>query len=718
MVNTSKVLTVSYGTFSCTLEGFDDSFETMKAIAEYFRDLAADDRYFGAEPPTPDAEMLARIAQREVSRHVEAHQDGGNIVLRTALPASAAIAPVEAEAEGVANIEEPQRESTQDDDAAREAAAKAEIEAEQARLAEQAATEARLEEERVAKEAAERAEARAARRARLAKAKAEAEAAAAEKAAADEAAAKAAKEAAAREAEEKAKRAEEKAAQMAAAQAARAAEKKAQAEAAEATARREAEAKRKAEEAANAEAQAEQDGDSVAAKLARIRAVVGKPAEAEAAPDYSEDEHADELMQGREGDTDLEDLIDLDAPEQEIPPANDAQDTISGVMSRLAADAPVEAEPVEENEPVEDDVAAAEAAPEPLAEPAAKAPIRARVIKMKREEFEAAIASGDIEEEIEEEAQDLAPQEPVADSSLSKSEEDELARELAAVEAELAGLSAPVDVQPEPVYEEEALAPAPTAAPAQPQRAVEELTAAPDTEVDRLMDQASSELEEPDGKKRRNALGHLRAAVASARADRTAGVNVEKVDETEDYRSDLESAVQPRRPVRRLLAEESAAPAARPPLKLVAEQRVDAPAAAPAPTEQVAQAPTPQPIRPRRIKAGQTPPPPPAAQAPAAEAELEGGSFLEFAEEMGATELPDLLEAAAAYLAYVEGKDQFSRPQLMTKVRMVQEENFSREDGLRSFGQLLRQGKIEKISGGRFTVSDRISFKPDTRAAG
>jgi len=47
--------------------------------------------------------------------------------------------------------------------------------------------------------------------------------------------------------------------------------------------------------------------------------------------------------------------------------------------------------------------------------------------------------------------------------------------------------------------------------------------------------------------------------------------------------------------------------------------------------------------------------------------------------------------------------------------------SFTREDGLRAFGTLLRQDRIRKIRGGHFEVTESTRYQPearDVRAAG
>ncbi|WP_417742643.1 hypothetical protein [Salipiger sp.] len=220
-----------------------------------------------------------------------------------------------------------------------------------------------------------------------------------------------------------------------------------------------------------------------------------------------------------------------------------------------------------------------------------------------------------------------------------------------------------------------------------------------DNDASRILDETNTQLQEPEGNRRRSAIAHLRAAVAATRADKLLGRKRDALEQAEPYRADLANVVRPRRPEVLTGQTERPVEVTRPaPLKLVAEQRVDPETPAPAP-------------RPRRVRLADI-------DEPVAISAGEGDDgFVDYAASVGARDLPELLEAAAAYMSFVEHREQFSRPQLMTKVRQVETEESSREDRLRSFGQLLREGKIEKTSGGRFTASDRISFKPDARAA-
>ena len=694
MVNTNKILTVSYGTFSCTLEGFDDSFGTMKAIAEYFRDLAADDRYFGAEPPSPDAEMLARIAEREISRRVEAHRDENTFVLR-ADPAS--LLPMATKPVAKA----PQAPATEV-----EAPAAAPVADERA---------AKPEVVRPTKEASPVAEARP----------------------------------------------ETSIAGLSALVAESQASHEADDTLPEATPR---------PEPVAATRQATADPDSVAAKLQRIRDVVSKH---DGENGYSEDEHAEDFLTEDEDATeeflssaqnDIEAALAADAAADaaeaerlEAEEKAEAAQAKAEAEAKAKADAETKAQKAAEaaeaaqNTPDttndEDDIAAlldklsasdsagetdpANDAPKPEAfvgDEDGEAPLRARVIKMKKTDFEAALADGLIEEE----------QDETTASSLSPEDEADLMRELAAVEAEATqgskSQAAHFDEADEDDdydsyneadfdedehdedYDDEELSAATGADTAgnlfsdeddatentvssavRAVRSARLVDASTDDQMGRILDKTNTKLEEDEGRGRRNAIAHLRAAVQATEAERNMGGDLGADGrDTEVYRDDLETAVRPRRPV---ATQGAARPDARrpAPLKLVAEQRID----------------TPQregPVRPRRVKVTQT--------LVHNEAPKGSADFAEYIEKVGAQNLGEVLEAAASYMAFVEGQDAFSRPQLMSILSGTEHADTSREDRLRSFGQLLRAGKIRKLGGGRFEASEDISYRPNTRAVG
>ncbi len=212
-----------------------------------------------------------------------------------------------------------------------------------------------------------------------------------------------------------------------------------------------------------------------------------------------------------------------------------------------------------------------------------------------------------------------------------------------------------------------------------------------ESDLARIFDEADSQMTAPETSRRRNTIQHLRAALAATRAQKEGRAEATRTPNANPGRGDLTAALRPRRPA------PVAAARARPrleepllaPLRLAPEQRVDAGRAA---------------VRPRRIIAPQ-----PGMR------EAIGEGFVAFARELGATALPDLLEAAAAYLADAEGCAQFSRPKLMAMLKQVEQEGFSREEGLRSFGRLLHEGKLRKLSDGRFAVTGKTRFRAEAR---
>ena len=521
MVQNNKILTVSYGTFSCTLEGFDDSFETMKSIAEYFRDLAADDRYFGSEPPQPDAEMLARIARSDVSRQVEASHNDTGVLLRATDPT-----PVT-----------PSQPLEQD---------------------------------------------------------------------------------------------------------------KPVAEAHQTHATPEAFGSEPLADAPSTDAPA---ADSIAAKLQRIRAVVSHSDENSVI--YTEDDDT-ALLSAAAGPKDAV-AAAFEAGSLHSSDFEDEADT--STQPPVADLLPDTLAPAQENDQPE-------VAPKAIGKTDLEVPEDESIPQHE-------VTFTETQDEAKEDKNilnDLTDEDDGTEAEqgvLTAADEEFVLNDIAEVEAFLARRAA--DHTPE--------------------------STSVDHDVSRLMQQADVQMDDPDTHSQRETYSHLRAAVAATEAERGHDTS-SKSERTSDEQYNLDAEVSPRRP-------EVSTTSKRPqmdelaPLKLVAEQRVDARHTDTGP------------VTPRRVTSH------------AEDDSAEEGGFAQFAQEQGAQSLPDLLEAAAAYLSFIEGQEQFSRPQLMNKIRSLKQEDFNREESLRTFGQLLRAGKIEKAGGGRFAASTEINFRPgDARAAG
>ena len=810
MVGTSKILTVSYGTFSCTLEGFDDPFSAMREIAEYFRDLAAEDRYFGAEPPTPDAETMARLAQRGAQRRVTARVGEQGIALRETASAPGLNAPGVSASAPVApslTVPEPQQAAPE----MFRASPPSEAQMSSAPTGPYAATPAA----QVLPQPGNPAEDFAAKMLRI-------RAAATRSAAGDtdfeealnapplgfapitaafgDASGQASQPMTAQppvaaapqqpvsvqplgtsfipaqpaSAQVVSVQPQTQFAQPAAVQAAPAQPVAEPAEALQsepralegelldpaAPAQRPAPSpvrlvrarlvkRRRAE--ALAEAQAAAEAKEAAALQSAPRAAAALPP-SEPVSAFGFEPSKDEIHLA--GPAPSATVLTAATAATAAP----AQDTLAFVSDPELILAASEAAWASFNDYVdpadvvfahtEDETAslpepapqAAPAAPQPQAEPA---PARSLDLDDELARTLAAIRADDALYDPPAESLAQTPADaPAAASQPNAAEKSAAAKAeetapqrpflgVAAARAERLSLVDPVRPAPLELRQSLRVHPADPADDARRARLGDG-----DASVNRILKETNSQLDDSEASRRRSTIAHLKAAVAATRAERAEPHDPAAADEEIHlYRDDLQRAVRQHRP--------EASPAARTetsgasgrrlaPLMLISELRVDRKHSDASVAQSGASSPVPQPnaqIAALRSQAASEP-----AQAGAmslGRAETTGnlavsdrapslskpkpapGSFGEFAEQMGASELPDLLEAAAAYAAYVEGRPHVSRPQLMDWAMSAEGGQASREDGLRAFGTLLRQGRIQKTKRGQFAIAEESRFRPN-----
>ncbi|MBU2889198.1 hypothetical protein [Celeribacter halophilus] len=715
MVNDSKILTVSYGTFSCTLEGFDDPFSTMRSIAEYFRDLAADDRYFGAEPPTPDPQMLHSIAEKEIQRRVEARVQDNGLVLRQMgetqdAPVSEPVAEPAPVMTPAAKAPEAAPTPTAPAPQAQQPAAKAEearpapatddVKAAQAQPATRAAASVTAAAagstiadklERIRAAVAQRNQTDFSEDQNVAMSFKESPAQVEAEDTFDDVSFDEA------DVEDEALTAQPKDAPRAF-----------EAEVVEPVAETVVEpvAKEIAEPVAKAEAEAEEISSTAApfqeaaAIISEMNAEIANENSQVEVADTVEEEVAEEIVEeASEDDAKLDNILSsLTAEDEEV---EDTAAEPHEMDPNLAADIAESAAAVEDD--IEDETA--DLADDPLSRVRARMEDMPQAEEVKEIVAEAEVIEAEVLDADEAEDDDITStlRRELGASSLDEEAEEDLMRELAevaaiAAEPETAEEDALDDDAPEVLFME-----TDESDDSEYDDDADNVFDTSDASVSRLLDETDREMAKGENTRRRNAIEHLKAAVGAIRAEKSGAKDATDEDDAQEYKEDLARVVRPTRPegghkTRRKL----------PPLMLVSEQRIDPPADLPSGADIT-------PVRPRRVSraalAVQEAENFDEADAIAEVAPEKGTTFTEFAETLGAESLPELLEAATAFSNFVQGRETVTRPQIMHLAQEAMPEDMPVEERLRSFGQLLRQGKIRKLSRGRFAVAESTRFK-------
>jgi hypothetical protein len=661
MVTSSKILTVTYGTFSCTLEGFDDPFTTLQMVAEYFRKLAAEDRFFGSTPQTPDTDTLKRIAEENTSKGVNAELADDGIILRQTEETVAPVAPSSVDLEEEPLVFDSTRNDTEvaadDEQNAVEDAPAAPLTFFRSRRNDQdevTPQEASLDVE-TPDEPEDDADARAID-------------------AAITAAGIAAALKVSRDGDDDQPSTDPK-------------------------------PQKSVEETLAAIRQnVEQAESSIDAEIAE--------GETEAVEEVAATEEASEPLV----------LGDDSAVEEEEPQESDPEPLV--LEAAIAKDEVAEIEDTPVAEPdVAEVVSEEEAAPE--------VPVEEVVEAYENPE------TADVEDEptaATEEVSDLQA------SSLTDAQEAELAADL-----EAAMLAQEDEAETDDFAQfEEAEEEAPEETDEEPSQSRADILLGSNTAdeddgaLDRLLAATQSKMDKPEQVRRVNALEQLKAAVAATEADRqirrkSVAETHSEADEGEGeatdlaaYRDDLRRAQDSARleGLNTAATPTPAAPVSRPaptqvqqsPLILVSEQRIDeAPEeiepVEPEPQSEVAETDGNLALKREFETEALTEDEDGEVQGIPADAFSDASSFSDFAERIGAFELTDLLEASAAYTSIVEARPRFSRAQVMSKLAKLNiGDAYTKEAGLRSFGKLLREGKILRVQDGQFAISKASRF--------